>query len=247
MSYRNVWYDHKKSQIHHFTWTEDGTPSRIIKNYKPYVLIPALSNQKEDGKGIDNIPLVKKEFNNNYERTKFVKTCPSKVYYNIPPTQQYLLDLYYKKDISELTAHPLRTFFFDIEVIANEFPNPMEAKYPITSITIYDTLKEKYFTWGIKQYDGYTCKDDLIGVEPEEIVYEYCSDETQLLKKFVRFWRANFPDVICGYNSYSFDVPYIVNRLEQVFGEGYSKNLSPVGSIYGKDTTNRYGQQYIEY
>jgi len=247
MSYRNCWYDHKKSQIHHFTWTTDGLPSRIIKNYKPYLLVPSPSKDKQDGIGIDGVPLLKREFNNNYERTKFVKTCQTKIYYNLPPTQQYLLDLYHNKDINELTANPLRTFFFDIEVIADEFPNPMEAKYPITSITIFDTLKKKYFTWGINPYDDYSCKDDLTDVEPEEIVYDYCQDETVLLKKFVRFWRANFPDIICGYNSFSFDQPYIVNRLEHLFGEGYSKNLSPVNSIYGKETTNRFGQQYIEY
>lgn len=247
MSYRNVFYDHRKSQIHHFTWTEDGTPCRVIKNYKPYIMIPATSKSKIEGYGIDNVPLMKREFDNNYDRAKYVKTAPGMIYYNLPPTQQYLLDLYYKKDISELTQHPLRTFFFDIEVIANEFPDPMEAKFPITSITIYDNISKKYYTWGIAKYDEYSCKDHLTGVEPEEIVYEYCAGETQLLKRFLRFWRANFPDVIVGYNSYSFDVPYIVNRLEHVFGEGYSKNLSPVNSIYSKSVENRYGQEYIEY
>jgi len=247
MSYRNVYYDQKKSQIHHFTWTEDGSPCRVIKNYKPYIMVPATVSSKVDGYGIDNAPLMKREFDNNYDRAKYVKNSNGKIYYNLPPTQQYLLDLYYKKDIAELTRHPLRTFFFDIEVIANEFPDPMEAKFPITSITIYDTNLKKYFTWGIGKYDDYSCKDHLVGIEPEEIVYEYCAGETQLLKKFIRFWRANFPDVIVGYNSYSFDVPYIVNRLETVLGEGYSKNLSPVNSIYSKSVQNRYGQEYIEY
>jgi len=210
-------------------------------------MLPSASKTHIDGYGIDGNPLVKKEFNNNYERTKFVKASSGTIYYNIPPAQQYLLDLYYKKDITELTKFSLRTFYIDIEVVANEFPNPIEAKYPITSITIYDTVKKKYFVWGIKPYDHWSCKDHLTDIEPEEIVYEYCAGETLLMKKFMRFWRSNFPDVLVGYNSNSFDVPYIVNRLEFLFGEGYSKNLSPVDSIYGRDVTNRYGQQYVEY
>ena len=247
MSYRNVYYDHRQSVIHHFTWTDDGIPCRSIKKYKPYIMVPAASAKHADGIGIDGTPLIKKEFNSIYDRSKFVKGTHGSVYFNLPPTQQYLLDLYHDKDISELTKFDLRTFFIDIEVIANEFPDPMEAKFPITSITIFDSNTQKYYVWGIGKYDHWSCKDDLKDIEPEEIVYEYCAGETELMKKFMRFWRANFPDVLVGYNSYSFDLPYIVNRLEKLFKEGYSKNLSPVDNIYGRETVNRYQQTYVEY
>jgi hypothetical protein len=113
MSYRNVFYDSKKSEIHHFSWTSEGIPCRFIKPYKPYILLQTASKTNSDGVGIDGSFLVKKEFNNNYERIKYVKTCPGTIYYNIPPAQQYLLDLYYNKDINELTNNTLKTFFFD--------------------------------------------------------------------------------------------------------------------------------------
>lgn len=197
--------------------------------------------------GIDGVPLVKKEFNYEWERRKFVEGYKGTVYFNLPPTQQYLLENYHHKDISELTQFPLRTFFFDIEVIADEFPTASESKFPLTSVTVYDSQTKKYYVWGIKRYDEYSCKDHLEGIEPDEIVYEYCADEKYLLVKFLKFWRRNFPDLIVGYNSSSFDVPYIVGRIEKVLGEGKSAKLSPVDSIYGKEQTNKFGQSYQEF
>jgi DNA polymerase elongation subunit (family B) len=151
-------------------------------------------------------------------------------------------------DINDLTRFPLRTFFFDIEVIADEFPTASESKFPITSITIYDTETKKYYVWGVKRYDEYSCKDHLEGIAPEEIVYEYCADEKYLLVKFLKFWRKNFPDLITGWNSSTFDVPYIVGRIEKVLGEGKSNKLSPVDSIYGVEKVNKkFMNKYMDF
>jgi DNA polymerase elongation subunit (family B) len=245
--YRNIYYDNKKSVIHHWGYDESGDPNKLEIEYKPFLYLPAAKESERDMYGIDGVPLVRKEFNNVYERNKFVESCQSIIYFNLPVPQQYLLEKYHTLDISEMTRFPLRTFFYDIEVIADEFPDPLDSKFPITSLTIYDSQTKKYYVWGIKRYDDYSCKDHLTGIEPEEIVYTYCKDEEELLKMFLRFWRRNFPDIIVGYNSYSFDLPYIVNRLELVFGEGTKNKLSPVGSVYGAEKTNRFQQKYIEY
>lgn len=245
--YRHIYYDRKKSIIHHWGFDEDGTPNKKELIYYPKCYIPSVDPKRIDGYGIDEVPLSKKTFMNEWERQKFLDTYKGKVYFNIPTTQQYLLENYYREDIKDLTKFPLRTFFFDIEVIADEFPDPQEAKFPITSITIYDNYTKKYYVWGIKAYNEYTCKDHLKGVEPDEIVYVKCADERILMKNFVRFWRANFPDLIVGYNSFSFDVPYIINRIEKLFGEGKKSALSPIGSVYGSEKTNKFSQSYVEY
>ena len=245
--YRNIYYDNKKSIIHHWGYDENGDPAKWEVKYQPYLYVPVAGGQKAEMTGIDGVPLVKKTFENVYDRNKFVKTEQNTIYYNLTPTQQYLLDKYHSVDINEMTRFPLRTFYYDIEVIADEFPDPLDAKFPITSITIYDTKTAKYYVWGIKRYDEYSCKDHLEGIEPEEIVYVFCDDEETLLKNFVRFWRRNFPDVVVGYNSYSFDMPYIVKRVDMLFGEGASRKLSPVGSLYGSEKVNRFEQKYIEY
>lgn len=233
--------------IHHWTWDEDGMPSKKVAYFKPYIYVGTADIHKADAWGIDNMPLVKKSFETEWEKTEFLKKNKQKVYFNLPPTQQYLLEHYYQDDIEKLTQHPLRIFFYDIEVISDEFPNAIESKFPITSITIYDNLTKKYYVWGINRYDEYSCKDHLTGIEPEDIVYEFCKTEKDLLTSFLSFWRRNFPDLLTGYNSASFDLPYIVGRIEKVLGEGKSSKLSPVDNIFGSTKQSKFGQQYTEY
>jgi DNA polymerase elongation subunit (family B) len=215
--------------------------------FQPYLYVPAASKTNCDAFGIDNTPLIKKTFRNEWEREKYADSHKGRLYFKLPAAQQYLLEQYYNSDIQDLTKNKLKTFFIDIEVIASEFPDPKEAKFPITSIAIYDNISEKYYVWGIKPFNEYTCKDHLTDIEPDEIVYENCKDEKELMKKFLRFWRSDFPDVLVGYNSYSFDFPYIVNRIEQIFGEGKSAKLSPVDNIFGIEKENRFGHKYTEY
>ena len=248
MAFRNCYFDRKHSTIHLWTYQSDGTPVKNEYFFRPYIYLPAANPKEAQMYGIDGVPLVKKEFSYEWERRKFVDSYKGTVYFNLPPTQQYLLENYHHKDISELTQFPLRTFFFDIEVIADEFPTASESKFPITSITIYDTETKKYYVWGIKRYDEYSCKDHLESIEPDEIVYEYCADEKYVLVKFLKFWRKNFPDLISGWNSSTFDVPYIIGRIEKVLGEGKSNKLSPVDSVYGVEKTNKkFMNKYIDF
>jgi DNA polymerase elongation subunit (family B) len=61
--------------------------------------------------------------------------------------------------------------------------------------------------------------------------YLKCADEYQLLKFFVKFWQEKCPDVLTGWNTKFFDVPYLVNRIRKVLGEDEVKKLSPWGMI----------------
>jgi DNA polymerase elongation subunit (family B) len=244
---RNIFYDKKRSTIHHWTYDENGQGMYKKEVFRPYLYISSPDKKICDAIGIDGVSLLKKEFTTEWDRNEFLKKYKGEKYFNLPATQQYLLEKYYDKNITELSSQPLRIFYYDIEVIADEFPDAKEAKFEITSITIYDSFAKKYFVWGCKKYDFYSCKDHLKDIEPEEIVYTFCLSEKDLLKKFIRYWRANFPDLLVGYNSYSFDLPYIVHRIEKVFGEGKSSVLSPVDYINGHEKENKFSQTYTEY
>jgi DNA polymerase elongation subunit (family B) len=244
---RNIYYDKKKSTIHHWLYEDNGEPLHRKIHFKPYIYVKAVDKKRVHGFGIDGEELTKMEFSSEWDRNDFLKTYRGQVYFNLPATQQYLLENYYTKDIQELTSFPLRTFYYDIEVVADEFPDPKDAKFPLTSITVYDNFTKKYYVWGVKPYDGYSCKDHLKDIEPEEIRYSYCPTEKELLSQFLKFWKKNSPDLIVGYNSYSFDLPYIVHRIEKVFGEGESAKLSPIGNIYGHEKENKFAQTYTEY
>jgi hypothetical protein len=146
--YRNIYYDTKKSIIHHWGYDESGEPIKRAEIFKPFLYVPASERQTPEMTGIDGVPLVRKTFENIYDRNKFVKSEQKTIYYNLQPTQQYLLEKYHNVDITDMTRFPLRTFYYDIEVIADEFPDPIDAKFPITSMTIYDSQTKKYYVWG---------------------------------------------------------------------------------------------------
>ena len=124
---RNIYYDKKKSTIHHWLYEENGEPLHRKIHFKPYIYVKAVDKKRVHGFGIDGEELTKMEFSSEWERNDFLKTYRGQVYFNLPATQQYLLENYYTKDIQELTSYPLRTFYYDIEVVANEFPDPKDA------------------------------------------------------------------------------------------------------------------------
>lgn len=105
----------------------------------------------------------------------------------------------------------------------SEFPKAEEAKYPINVITLYSTLSKQFMTWGLDR--DYTPTQD-------NVTYINCKTEGQLLEKFLDYWTKNTPDLLSGWNSEQFDLPYIINRITNVLGETAAKRMSPVNSIY---------------
>ena len=103
-----------------------------------------------------------------------------------------------------------------------EFPEPSKADYPINLITIYDTALKEYHTWAL----GKSTRKQAT------ILYQY-TDEVKMLSDFLDWFSHNYPDVISGWNSMFFDIPYIVNRLIKILPEKVAL-ISPVGNYYKK-------------
>ena len=51
------------------------------------------------------------------------------------------------------------------------------------------------------------------------VTYTYCADEYDLLEKFMSWWANDYPDVITGWNLELFDMPYLVGRIDRIFGD----------------------------
>ena len=50
-------------------------------------------------------------------------------------------------------------------------------------------------------------------------LYVKCKDEWTLCSKFMKLWQDQCPDVITGWNTKYFDIPYLVNRFRKILGE----------------------------
>lgn len=180
------------------------------------------------------------EFENIKAAKEFIDNYKDIENYNIYGQTQfhyaYLSDRYKAQDIVKYDIGLIRVAFIDIEVSSpSEFPNPEEAKYPITALTLYDSKTKTYYVWGLPHTTKYKLHNTT-----NDIVYKEFMDERALLRDFLSYWQTNYPDIISGWNSSSFDIPYIVNRIKNMLGEKSANHLSPWNIIRSKEVTSKY-------
>ena len=114
----------------------------------------------------------------------------------------------------------------DIEVACeNGFPNPEEAIEPLLSITIKNHQNKQILVWGVDEYQ--TNRDD--------VVYVRCNNEKHLIEEFLSFWERTQPDIITGWNTEFFDIPYVCNRIKNILDEDQINRLSPWGRVSDRE------------
>ena len=232
--YRNVCYNPRDESMTLLTWDKQGERITIDVSFNPYLYVE--TSLKSDAKSIFDTPLRKRIFRDSRSRNSFIKECgTTRIFENIRPEQQFLIDRYHDcNDDLEFTQYPLRIHYVDIEVYCPDaFPTPDTASMPINVITVYDTLDKCFYTWGTKRLEK----------SIKNCEYVYCETETQLLECYLNFVSRAVPDVISGWNSEGFDIPYIVNRSARVLGEDSIKKLSPVENIYSRMMTGAFGKE----
>lgn len=204
-----------------------------------------LEDKKGEYKSIYGTSLKKKEFNTQWDRYKFVKESGIKrLFENLPANQQFLIDNYYHcNNDDDFSKNPLKIMYLDLECPGNVdagqdgFPEPEHAEYTINLLTCYDSLSKRYTMFGLKPYNS----------EREDVDYHHCKSEKELLKKVVRHISSDYPDAMIGYNSLGFDFPYLVNRIGNVLGPEWQKELSPVERIYEKvNKSGKFGKPVKE-
>ena len=114
----------------------------------------------------------------------------------------------------------------DIEVeCENGFPSPEAAAEPLLSITVKNHQSKKFVVWGVGKFQN----------DRDDVTYVECSDELHLIKEFLSFWESHQPDIITGWNTEFFDIPYLCNRIEKLCGEDEVKRLSPWRSVFSRE------------
>lgn len=142
------------------------------------------------------------------------------VYGNTNYTCQYISDNYAPEIVWDMEH--VRVFSIDIETSTEEgFPNIATANEEILLITVKDSKDKQITTFGSRAFDN----------KRKDVTYKLFSNERIMLKEFIIWWSQNYPDVITGWNTNFFDIPYLVNRINRELGEEFVKNLSPWGLI----------------
>jgi DNA polymerase elongation subunit (family B) len=239
--FRNVAYLPREQLMRLYTWDERGNPLTVDTTYEPYIYLETSHN--EDCFSIFNTKLKKRRFRNQAERSQYLKENEIvRVFENLGVQQQFLIDYFgNQNETHDFAKYPLKVYFLDIETYSpDSFPNIEEANHPINVITIYDVSINKFITWGLKPCTR-------VG---ENVTYIYCKTERELLNCFIDFFSASYPDILSGWNSEFFDIPYIINRVTRLLGEDTAKKLSPVGKLRMRAFMGKFGKQqtrwYIE-
>lgn len=131
----------------------------------------------------------------------------------------------FPKDI-EFDINKVNITSIDIEVHATEgFPHADQAAFPVNAITLKHSINDTFYTWGLDDFD--TSLSDY------EVCYFKCENEEQLLRSFLLHWESpiNMPDIITGWNNKLFDMPYLINRINNLLGSSQSNRLSPWGKV----------------
>ncbi len=161
-----------------------------------------------------------------------------KIYGNTNYIAQFINDNFPGEQIP-FDATKINVCNIDIEVASDEgFPEPEQAKHPVISIALKDSVRDAYFIWGLGDWSiaNSEMKEQL---QDHDVKYFKCSSEEHLLKSFMEYWTTPHltPDVVTGWNVRMFDIPYLVNRMVQIFGEEFTKRMSPWKMIQQKEIT----------
>lgn len=243
--YRGLSYMPHERKMRLFTWDEDGNRISTDVGYFPYFYYETNNPRLQSAISLYGTKLRKIICKSDKERRDKIKDLGiDRIFENITPYQQFLIDLYWdKNEEDDFDKFPLKNWFFDIEVFSpDEFPRPEDAKFPINIITVYDTLAKHYYSWGLGEY-----KPDL-----SNVTYVNCNTEKDLLWNFLNFYRKDPPDILSGWNSETFDIPYVINRLENIFGEDIRNMISPMNEelnrpVYARSFMGSFGREQVKY
>tara|TARA_X000001036_G_scaffold191512_1_gene180584 strand:+ start:304 stop:2751 length:2448 start_codon:yes stop_codon:yes gene_type:complete len=123
----------------------------------------------------------------------------------------------------------------DIETNYDDgFPHPNEASQEVLAITVKSSKSDVFWVWGYGDYDV-----DKALIKP--VIYIKCKDEKDLFNKFLHWWSKpdQMPDVITGWNTRFFDIPYLVNRTARILGTDSVRKFSPWGMVESREITRR--------
>jgi DNA polymerase elongation subunit (family B) len=210
----------------HIRGFEDGKRFSDRMKWKPRLYFPykgKCTHQSLDGKG-----LLPQTYNTIREARQTIKRYEEHkdfVYGTDRFQYQYISDYYpgtmeYDKDL-------LRIYTIDIEVESEYgFPNVTDCAEKMICITVKDQVKKQILVWGMADYK----------VKQDNAHYIKCKDEKDLLIQFLKFWKEFTPDILTGWNSKYFDIPYLVRRIEKILGESVMKRMSPWGQVMEDNT-----------
>jgi len=207
--------------------------------FKPTMYVSSRQNNSGwstlDGKPVDPIEFdtmrEATEFSKRYQHVDNFKVHGQNNFISQFIAEEFPNDIEFDRDLPVITT-------IDIEVQSDQgFPEPDKADYPVTAICTKSNKEDFFRVWGLGDYTQ----------EEGRVIYTKCDTELQLLDQFLTYWQHHgAPDIVTGWNSKQFDIPYLVNRTRKVIGEESTKRYSPWGVVSSRTVRGKMGMKDVD-
>ena len=239
MSYIDALFDREHDRIH---VVERKNGSREYREY-PATYIFYYDDPRGKFRSIYDTPVSRFSTRNNKEFRKELRIQSGKQLYesDINPIFRCLEDNY--KDID---APVLHTAFFDIEVAFDPERgfSPVEDPFnPITAISVYLDWLDQLVTLAVPpRHMSWDTAQELISGFDNTLLFDR---EEDMLKTFLDL--IDDADVLSGWNSEGYDIPYTVNRVTRILSKDDTRKFCLWGQLPKKRMFERFGAENETY
>ena len=209
---------------------ENGRHFATREKFYPTLFVPSKSNKKTEYKTLEGDYVESIQPGGIRDSREFIKKYEGvegfKIYGNERFIYQYISEMYPGDEIL-FDTNKIKISTIDIEVSSeNGFPDVESAAEEVLLITIQDYTTKQIRTWGKGPFKH----------TQNNLIYKQFETEKELLNDFINWWmiEENCPEVITGWNSEFYDMPYLVRRIDRILGEKLMKRLSPWGLVTEK-------------
>ena len=197
-------------------------------NYEPTLFVESHKPQNPQWKTLDNRNVAPVKWGSMKESRQAMKEYGGNVFGFDQFQYSFISDNY--RGMVDYDLDKIKIGYIDIETSSEHgFPDVRNATEEVLAISY--RCGETFRVYGCQGY------------EPSEgVLFVPCTTEEHLLLEFVNDWSMNYPDIITGWNSRFFDIPYLVNRIVKVLGQKMANKLSPWG-WYKENEINLFGNR----
>ena len=215
---------------------EKGQRTKRRVQYQPTLFDLVTTKEKTGYTTLDGKSVLPHKLDSINDAKKWYESRKAQniVYGNTQYAYTYISDTYPNR--VKWDKENLLIVTLDIEVrCENGFPSAKLAEEELLSITMKNHQNKQILVWGLHEFQNYR----------EDVDYRLCKNENDLLTKFTDEWARCLPDIVTGWNTEFFDIPYLCNRIKKIFGEDCLKKLSPWGKVFDREVYQMGRQQQV--
>ena len=246
---RNGFIDSHETKDGVVVWERDHA-GNLIREVFPvkdfcYCFVPSNKPQDNPVRDIYGTPLRKIEFESKFDLNQYAKRhSGSTSESDVPIKYRVLQDEYH--DCHQDT--PMNVEYYDIEVEfdlkdGRGYPTPSNPYGRINMFQFYSGQHKNYVIFSLADADV-SVKDDNENID---VIVIDCETESELLRMVAEY--LDDTDILLGWNTEGFDIPYIMARSEILFGTDMALRMYCRDNYRAskREFIDAYGNEAVEY